>query len=126
MFSPDDLIHSYSRSQAIADGLLVDVSEAAREAGFRYPVAMTRAAWHRCVRVPPGVVCQDEGGRLWDVLWMLRVAVGRSRGGREVVFGVLVRDSNAEGAPPVVQLRAVCGPGDKGERVITVVLDGED
>jgi hypothetical protein len=26
-----------------------------------------RAVWERCVAVPPGVVCQDEAGRLWSV-----------------------------------------------------------
>jgi hypothetical protein len=35
-------IHSYSRAQAIEDGVLSDVSSAAREVGIRYPVALTR------------------------------------------------------------------------------------
>ena len=69
MFDPKDLIHSYTRAEAVADGVLIDVSAVAREAGIRYPVALTRAAWERCVAVPPGVACQDEAGRLWDVLW---------------------------------------------------------
>ena len=34
-----------------------------------------------CVTVPPGVLCQDEAGRLCDVCWMLRCAIGRSDGG---------------------------------------------
>jgi hypothetical protein len=44
MFDERDLIHSYSRAQAIADGVLIDVSATAREAGIRCPVALTRAA----------------------------------------------------------------------------------
>jgi hypothetical protein len=67
MLEKYDLIHRYRRAQALADGVLVDVSATAREAGIRYPVALTRAAWERCVAIPPGVVCQDEAGRLWDV-----------------------------------------------------------
>jgi hypothetical protein len=44
-FSIDDhLAKSYTRSQAMADGMLVDISEAAAEAGFRVPVAMTSSA----------------------------------------------------------------------------------
>jgi hypothetical protein len=35
---------------------------AAREAGFKYPVALTAAAWGKCVDVPPGVLCKDEAG----------------------------------------------------------------
>ena len=37
----DDLIYSYTRAQALADGVLVDVSQMASEAGFRYPTAIT-------------------------------------------------------------------------------------
>jgi hypothetical protein len=44
--------------------VLIDVSKTAREAGFKYPVALTAAAWAKCVEVPPGVPCQDERGRL--------------------------------------------------------------
>jgi hypothetical protein len=39
----------------------------AREAGIRYPVALTAAAWEKCVTVPAGVPCRDEPGRPWDV-----------------------------------------------------------
>jgi len=38
----NDIIFSYTRAQAIEDGVLVDVSELAREASFRYPVAVTQ------------------------------------------------------------------------------------
>jgi hypothetical protein len=126
VFDEADLIHAYTRADAVRDGVLVDVSGAAREAGFRYPVALTRAAWERCVAVPPGVVCQDEAGRLWDVLWMLRLAAARGGGGPEARFGVHVRNDNREGTPPLVRLRAVCGPGDGGEPAVTVMLPDED
>jgi hypothetical protein len=69
MFDHADYIHRYTRADALRDGVLIDVSPVAREAGIRYPVALTRAAWERCVTVPPGVLCQDEAGRLWDVTW---------------------------------------------------------
>jgi hypothetical protein len=36
-----ELIHRYSRADAIRDGVLIDVSETARAAGIRYPVALT-------------------------------------------------------------------------------------
>jgi hypothetical protein len=64
MFENFDVIHSYSRAEAIRDGVLIDVTAVAREAGFRYPVALTAAVWERYVVVPPGVICQDEAGRL--------------------------------------------------------------
>jgi hypothetical protein len=125
MFEDSDLIHSYSRAQAIADGVLIDVSATAREAGIRYPVALTAAAWERCVSVPPGVACQDEAGRLWDVVFLLALAARRSSG-PEVRFGVRVRNDNREGTPPLVRLKAVCGLGGDGSPCVTIMLPAED
>jgi hypothetical protein len=39
MFENADLIHRYSRSDAIRDGVLIEVSATAREAGIRWPVS---------------------------------------------------------------------------------------
>ena len=111
MFDDAEVIHAYTRADALRDGVLIDVSATARDAGFRWPVALTCAAWERCVAVPPGVACQDEAGRLWDVVWMLRLSIGRSDGGPEVRFGVHVRNDNRE-RTPLVRLKAVGGPGD--------------
>jgi hypothetical protein len=86
---------------------------------------LTQAAWQHCVRVPEGVVCQDQAGRLWDVVWMLRIAIQQSSGA-EVLFGVHVRNDNSDRMPPLVRLKAVCGPADEGEPVITVLLPEED
>jgi hypothetical protein len=126
VFDHADVIHRYSRADAIRDGALIDVTPTARESGIRYPVALTRAVWERWVAVPPGVICQDESGRLWDVLYLLRWAVGRSDDGPVVRFGVHVRNDNREGTPPLVRLKAVCGPGDQGEPVVTIMLPDED
>jgi hypothetical protein len=105
--------------------VLIDVSSTAREAGIRWPVALTRAVWERCVGVPPGVLCQDEAVRLWDVLFLLRLAIGRSNGGRVVAFALHVRNDNRRRIPPLVRLKAVCGAGDNGEPVLTVMMPEE-
>jgi hypothetical protein len=90
-------------------------------------VALTCGAWERCVRVPAGLACQDEAGRLWDVLWLLACAIrGSKAGARLVRFGVHVRNDNRQGTPPLVRLKAACGPGDQGGPVITVMLPDED
>src|SRR5689334_6141268 len=100
MFEDADLIHRYTRAEALRDGVLIDVSETAREAGIRWPVALTVAAWAKCVAIPPGVACQDEAGRLWDVVYLLRCAIGRSQSGPELRFGVHVRNDNRERTRP--------------------------
>jgi hypothetical protein len=119
-----EFIHSYSRTQAIADGVLVDVSETAREAGITYPTAVTRAVYEKYVRVPDGVSAQDERGRLWDVLFMLRFAIARSPEGDTLLYTVFVRNDND--APKPVKLKAICHPGDEGEPVVSVMLPDED
>jgi hypothetical protein len=126
MFENAEVIHRYTRADALRDGVLIDVSAVAREAGIRYPVALTCTVWERCVDVPPGVVCQDEAGRLWDVVWMLRCAISRRSTGNVVPFALHVRNDNRDGTPPLVKLKAVCGPGDDGEPLVTVMLPNED
>ena len=121
------LIFSYTRAQAIADGVLKDVSELAKEAGFRFPVAVTAGVWAACVAVPHGVDGQDETGRLWDVLNMLRFTIASEKKDAERIdFALHVRNDNREGDPPLVPLYALCGPGDNAEPVITVMLPSED
>lgn len=123
MFDESDLIHVYTRAQAIEDGVLVDVTETAKEAGIRYPVAVTQAVWAEYVAVPDGVQGQDESGRLWDILWMLAVAIRRSRErGDTLRYELYVRNRH----PELVTLKAICGPADDGTPCITVMLPNED
>jgi hypothetical protein len=119
-----DVIYQYSRAQAIEDGMLIDVTEKAREAGITFPTAMTATVWERCVAVPEEAEGQDEIGRLWDVLTVLRFTIQRGRGGSQSTFTVAVR--NDAGRPRPVPLKALCGPGDSGEPVITIMMPDED
>lgn len=119
------VIYSYTREQAVDDGVLVDVSYLAREVGITFPTAVTSAVWEQYVKVPPAVPWQDEQGRLWDVLWMLRMAIQRSRKGADtILYKLLVQ--NEEGPAKEVELKGVCGLGDKGEPVLTIMLPNED
>jgi hypothetical protein len=56
---------------------------------------------------------------------LLACAARRGAGGPVVLFGVHVRNGNRERTPPLVRLKAVCGPGDRGEPVVTVMLPDE-
>jgi hypothetical protein len=73
------VIYAYTRAQALADGVLVDVTATAREAGFVWPVALTAALWADIQNIAlrlAGVA--DVAGRLWDVLWMACCAMRRA------------------------------------------------
>lgn len=128
-------IYVYTRAEAIEDGVLVDVTETAREAGFVVPVALTAALWHDVNDIPDhlkGVA--DVGGRLWDVLWLGRHAAKTSRGdGTELVYKLHMPfgdQPDPDGGPIgdlfAYRVKMVSGPGDAGEHVITMMRPEED
>ena len=128
----DPVISVYTRAQAIGDGILVDVSKTAREAGFRIPVAITRTVWTRIVALPEGYRgFQDERGRLWDVLWMARHYALRASNSDRVRMCVLVRDIRKDlrdsSRPPRKHFPIVAiGSGDDGGPVITIMFPEDD
>jgi hypothetical protein len=122
-----EIIYSYTRKQAIADGVQVDVSMTAKEAGIKFPVFITRGVFDAYVAVPEGVTGQDEAGRLWDVVWLLRFAIQRSRPGSDrIPVALYVRNDNR--AAKLIKLIAVCSALDMDDPApaITVMLPGED
>lgn len=134
------IIFSYTRAQAIEDGVLVDLSAEGetkllvREAGFGVPVAMTVAAFHDTVlagttETPAGEFIFPSGqslkGRLWDVLSVLRYSARANRSSDRVYFAVDV-DTAGDGKHNTVKLWSLIGPGDNGEPVLTIMLEGED
>ena len=61
--------------------MLVDVSETAKEAGIKFPVALSQRVYSEYVTPDPRSVPfgQSIAGRLWDVVWMLRCNLLRLR-----------------------------------------------
>ena len=121
------VIYAYTRKQAIADGFQVEVTKTAQEAGIRFPVFITRTAFDAYVTVPPNVSGQDEAGRLWDVVWMLRFAIRKAaQGHSRLPFALYVRNDNR--APRLVKLIATCGALDidDPQPAITIMLPDED
>ena len=122
-----EVIYTYTRKQAIADGFQVEVSKTAQEAGIRFPVFLTRTVYDAFVTVPPNVTGQDEAGRLWDVVWMLRFAILKAQPGQaRLPFALYVRNDNR--APRLIKLVAMCGPLDMDapEPAITIMMPDED
>ena len=122
----------YGRSDALADGVLVDVTETAREAGFSIPVAVSRNVWDRLIALPEGYQgFQDEKGRLWDVVYMASVYARRNRNTDRFRYPVLVRairkDLRDSMAHPKTRW-PICalGSGDAGEPVVTIMFPEDD
>src|SRR5438067_1410397 len=79
-----DVVYTYNRAQAFADGLLIDVSPVAAEFGLRLPVALTAAAWSDCCVWTPADTArqtlQHVEARLANVLREMVAAAGSARG----------------------------------------------
>ena len=122
-----EAIYTYTRAQALADGFQVEVTASAREAGILFPVFLTRTVYDAYVTVPPGVEAQDEAGRLWDILTMLRFAIHKAQPDQDRLhFALYVRNDNRR--PRLVKLIAICGPIDidQPSPAITIMLPEEE
>jgi hypothetical protein len=129
-FDDMPVIFSYTRAQAIEDGALVDLTEWAKEAGFRIPVACTSAVWHEYIVPPEGTraLGQSERGRAHELLWMMCNAIRASKHSDETddLLHFKVIFLQAPRRQETVTLNAICGPGDDGEPVLTIMLKNED
>jgi hypothetical protein len=128
----DKYIYSYSHSQALEDGVLVDVSETAIEVGFKYPVAVTEAVWDNCIKWDEGdtehqKVNEDLQRRLWDVLLMLKYSIRKSVNTDQIHFklALIPRDGKSLKATEIT-LKAVIHGDDHGEPVFTIMFPDED
>lgn len=124
--APFNIIYSYTRQQAIEDGVLIDVSPEAKAAGFKIPVCIGDSLYNGYV-VPSRDV-ESEGqslqGRLHDLFEMTKAAAANRWQGNRVLFDVLFLTK-----PRVlekVQCLAVVGPGDYGEPVMTICLPEDE
>ena len=135
-----EVISSYSRAEALADGVLMDVTETAKEAGIVYPVAISQGLWGGYIEVPESLKgIQDIQGRLWDVLTMFLfsaratkkavddVAESQRCGPQTMFFKTIFQMPSTRGAPKMetVNIKSICGPGDNAEPVLTFMLPEE-
>ncbi len=125
-----DLIYSYSRAQAIEDGILVAVDKhLAKAAGIGIPVALTYAAWASCIPVPDHLKNdpeQSEAGRMSDLLRVLWFNMcHRSQPGHgQIDFQIALQQPS--GRHKSQKLKALCSPGDDHRLVLTIMLPEED
>jgi hypothetical protein len=126
-----EVISTYTRAQAIEDGVLVDAGPTAKEVGFKLQVALTSAVWSDCVAWTDSDSqknpFQDQSGRLYDVLFMASFAIRTSAdSGDRLLYELyrVPRDGYSTEAKPVT-LKVIVGPGDHGESVMTILFPDE-
>ncbi len=125
-----DMISLYSRADALRDGVLIEANrDTCREAGISWPVAVTDHLWGYIepdnLAEMPG---QSVSGRLWDLLWMFASAAKMSRGESLIKFRVSfqMKTGRTRSRIETIIIIGVCGPGDDGEPVITLMLPEDD
>ena len=121
-----NLIYSYTRAQAIADGVLVDVTEQAKATGFKLPTVVTDNLYHHYIEPPAGLAGEGQSvaGRLHDLLTLALFAAKRAANSDRVYFKVAFLMS--PGHSETVEGIAHIGPGDNAEPVLTIMLPEDD
>jgi len=121
-----NVIYSYSRAQAIEDGVLVDVTEQAKAIGFRLPTVVTATLYQGYVAPPAGLEGEGQSvtGRLHDLMVLALFAARRTINTDRVTFKVdfLMAPGRKETVDVIVHI----GPGDEGEPVLTIMLPEDD
>jgi len=86
MFTENDIIYSYTRKQAIADGEQVEVDNMGR---FKFPVYITRVVNNIIQRTIKNS-CSDLEGVLWDIYTMATSHLAKKLSPSEVKFTVRI------------------------------------
>jgi len=120
------IIFSYTRAQALADGVLIDVTTQAAEMGFKVHTVVTDHLYNSYVVPPAGLKGEGQSieGRLHDLLFRALVAAARNGTGDRAEFDVLFL--MAPGRWDTVHVVTAIGPGDHGEPVMTIMLPEDD
>ena len=124
-----EAVYTYTRQNAIDDGVLVNVSEMATEAGFRYPVAITERLNNHIENIPEEYSHEDYFGRLWDVLLMGMMNIKRAMKYRQespIVLYDLISHSKGQEHEDLTTLKIMVHGGDNGEPAMTIMFPDED
>ena len=125
-FSECDMIFEYTRAQAIADGVLIDLTSCfpSDTRMFKWSLACTSTVWN-LIESAASAEEVDPALYVWDVAYMAHVAIksATNSGSSELPFEVKMplTENGTE-----YKLKLVCGPGDDGSPVLTIMLPMED
>ena len=121
-----NVIFSYTREQAIEDGVLIDVTEQAAQIGFKVNTCVTDHLYGDYLAPPAGLEGEGQSleGRLHDLLFRTLIAAKSSSAGDRVEFDVLFLMK--PGRWDTVHVLAIMGPGDHGEPVLTITLPEDE
>lgn len=126
-FADWEVISGYSRAEAIADGVLIDLDGSGyefvrRAEGIRIPTAITRTLWLSVIGPEPADFGEDSdaAARLFDLLRSF-VALARSNPhASRLMWGFPALNGGT------LSVVSVVGPGDDPRPVLTLMLPEDD
>ena len=119
-------IFQFSRFDALQQGVLFDLSSNFPDECrlYRYHVACTSAVWSLVEQATADRKhCNSAAGVVWDILYMSQHGIVARPDEQTVIFQVIITGT---GRCSTHTMKAVCGPGDNMEPVITIMLPEED
>jgi len=114
-----ETIYSYTRTQAIEDGVLVDLSQVdSMKQHWKHPVACTSTVW-AIIEEALKRKDQDVSGICHDISTMAKLAIRGTANTDQIHFKVIIAGRTHE-------LKLHIGPGDTTAPVLTLMLPNED
>ena len=119
-----ELIYSYTRADAIADGMQIKC-ELAAEAGFKYPVYITKGI-NDLINEALEYGANDYNGVMWDFLSVLKAGIRKQHAVDRVQSHVYINWHNNR--PKSFHFQALIGAldFDDPQPAITIMLPDED
>ena len=114
------VIYSYTRAQAIEDGVLVDLTqfETVRQ-HWKLHMACTDTVWN-AIENAVREHGKDFEGIMHDISTMAKIAIGKATTSEDtILFTVIIGKAHKN-------LKLHIGPGDTETPVLTLMLPGED
>ena len=120
-----NIIFSYTRAQALSDGVLIDLSGSfpSDTRMFTFPLACTSAVW-TLIESAASDEDVDPALYVWDVAYMAYNAVNQRKTTSDEVQFMVSLPLTENGTEHRLKLHL--GPGDAGEPVLTIMLAHED
>lgn len=124
-----NIVYAYTRAQAIADGVLIDVTEEAKQFGYKVSVAVTLTLFNQYIRASEGMIAEGQSteARLRDVLMVLLYKIKQRPRTDRITFKVsFAMGPTRRNIRRTLELTAVIGPGDMAEPVLTIMLPEDE
>ena len=111
-----EVISTYNAKMAEEDGFLINVTEAAKETGFKWTTRIS-AGVHDLCTPPKSNKIQSYRGRLHDVLWMAFCAIKRSNDDGLIAYKLKIGRK--------IETLWITIDGTMGEPAIHIILPSE-